>query len=186
MSVNLNTELNNILNEDKIEDELSDDQDKMNEDFDAFTESNKDYDDEIDEEARNNREATEQPEKAVTKDLKVSDNPVVSSGIIMPNFVRKRQKSAKSVEEKLRELSSNDPSFSEIKPLVEKKTLDLSQLFQTPVIAPVNRAPINADTYTGKLAILAQKERDAKARARDLCINTMSSVGTHLENWMVI
>jgi hypothetical protein len=73
-----------------------------------------------------------------------------------------------------------------IKKAQPKQNLDLSQLFSSPVITPVDRAPINADSYQGKMAILARKARDAKIRARNLCIDTASSIPTHLENWEVI
>ena len=106
-------------------------------------------------------------------------------GIIFPNF-QKKSKSIESIETRLKNLPSGPNKFPVIKPVQQKPSLNLSNLFQSPVIAPIDRAPINANSYEGKLAILARKERDAKARARDLCITNAGTIATHFENWPVI
>lgn len=76
-------------------------------------------------------------------------------------------------------------NYQEIKPHQQKPSLNLSNIFQSSVIVPIDKAPINANSYGGKLAIRARKERDAKARARDLCITNAGTIATHFENWPV-
>ena len=80
---------------------------------------------------------------------------------------------------------SRSNSINNLKAAGSKKSLDLAQLFKSPVIVPVDRAPIDANSYKGKMAILAQRDRDAKTKAKDLCINKISPISAHLEHWQV-
>ena len=130
--------------------------------------SNKAFDEEIDLEARELQ-------------FEKSEGP---APIVYPKF-RQKINSGNSIENRMRSVSTSSKNGLDIKPMTEKPSLNLANLFASPVITSVSRAPINAETYSGKMAILAQKERDAKMRARDLCISKMSNVTTHLENWMV-
>ena len=101
--------------------------------------------------------------------------------LVIPNFHKKSKKN---------ESGSTSPSASfsqsipEIKMLQDRPSLDLAQLFSAPIKA-AEKAPIDSTTYQGKMNLLAQKERESKIKAKDLCINRISPITTHLENWQV-
>jgi hypothetical protein len=191
----LNEIISKVLNN---ENESVPDQDQTMSEH-SFSESNEDF--EIDE------EAVELAKSAKDFDVFHEENyssapveifeqvaektPISAIPITNPVELKFEQKSVKksenvdSIQSRLKNMTAKNSSFSGIKAIQEKPALNLSNLFQSPVIAPIDRAPVNANSYEGKMALLARKERDSKARARDLCIINPGNITTHLENWPV-